>query len=276
MKNLVITTCINYSFEIFQRFIGSLFDSIDNVELVIFIGQEDINHILKLNNIYKNIKYFIVDNKNVHIVSFRFELYYDFLIKNKSNYQYIFMCDSRDVLFQKDIFQHPIISSNYDLYIFEEESKHITIDKCQFNSLYVTRSELPIESIVYNKPIICAGTILGTEKGILRYLEKFNLILNNEIPENIKSLYGVDAGINYKIIYNNLLNDINIYFSKNNEKLVYTMAFPIFLNIIDYNILLNKNKQICYDKDICYCVHQYDRLNDIIKKNISVKYNYLL
>ena len=276
MKNLIITTCINYSFEIFQRFIGSVFDSIDNVELVIFIGENDINHILKLNNIYKNIKYFIVDNKNVHIVSFRFELYYDFLIKNKNNYQYIFMCDSRDVLFQKNIFTHPIISSNYDLYIFEEESKHITIDKCQFNSLYVSRTQLPIQSIVYNKPIICAGTILGTEKGILRYLKEFNLILNNEIPENIKNLYGVDAGINYKIIYSNLLNDINIYFSKNNEKLVYTMAFPIFLNIINYNILLNNDKQICYDKEVCYCVHQYDRLNDIIKKIISIKYNYLL
>ena len=75
MKILIITTCINYSFEIFQRFIGSLFDSINNVELVIFIGENDIEHILKLNNIYKNIKYFIVDNKNVHIVSFRFQFY---------------------------------------------------------------------------------------------------------------------------------------------------------------------------------------------------------
>ena len=276
MKNIVMTCCINYNYKIFERFIGSLFDSTDNIDLVIFIGENDVEHILKLKKTYENIIYSIIDNKNIHIVNYRFYLYYDFLNKNKNNYNYIFICDSRDVLFQKNIFNHSILSSKYDLYIFEEESQNITIDKCKFNSLYIQKSGLDINDLVYNKPILCVGTILGNENGIMEYLEKFVYILLNEVEEENRSYYGTDSGINYKIIYGDLLKNINIYICKNNEKLVYTMAFPNYLNQIDYSILLNNKQQICYNGDVCCCVHQYDRLNDEIKKQMSIKYNYIL
>ena len=276
MKNIVMTCCINYNYEIFERFIGGLFDSTDNIDLVIFIGENDVEHILKLKKTYENIIYSIIDNKNIHIVNYRFYLYYDFLNKNKNIYNYIFICDSRDVLFQKNIFNHYILSSKYDLYIFEEESQNITIDKCKFNSLYIQKSGLDINDLVYNKPILCVGTILGNENGIMEYLEKFVYILLNEVEEENRSYYGTDSGINYKIIYGDLLKNINIYICKNNEKLVYTMAFPNYLNQIDYSILLNNKQQICYNADVCCCVHQYDRLNDEIKKQMSIKYNYIL
>jgi hypothetical protein len=276
MKNIVMTCCINYDFEIFERFIGSLFDCTDNLDLVIFIGENDVEHILKLKKKYNNIIYFVIDNKNVHIVNYRFYLYYHFLNINKNKYNYIFICDSRDVLFQKNIFNHPILSSNYDLYIFEEESFYITIDKCRFNSLYIQKSGLDINDLVYNKHILCVGTILGNETGILEYLEQFIFIMLNEVSEKNRSYYGTDSGINYKIIYGDLLKNINICKCKNKDKLVYTMAFPNYLNKIDYNTLLNNQNQLCYEGEVCYCVHQYDRLDDDIKNKISVKYNYIL
>jgi len=287
MKNLVMTICMNYSYEIYERFIGSLFDSVNDnsVELLIFIGSNDEQYIQKFININKdninqnninqnNIKYKVIDNKNVHVVNYRFKLYYDYLIENKDIYNLIFICDSRDVLFQKNIFTHPIINNKYDLYIFEEETLDITIDKCRFNSLYIKKSGLNIENLVKDKSILCVGTILGTTHGILKYLEKFNYILFNIVNEENRSYYGTDSGINYYIIYGNLLNNINLCVCKNNNKLVYTLAFPNYLNLIDYNTLLNEKKQICYANDVCYCIHQYDRLDDNIKKQISIKYNY--
>ena len=111
----------------------------------------------------------------------------------------------------KNIFNHNILSSNYDLYIFEEESFNITIDKCRFNSLYIKKSGLDINNLVYNKPILCVGTILGNEKGIINYLEQFVFILLNEVNEKNRSYYGTDSGINYKIIYGDLLKNIKIY-----------------------------------------------------------------
>ena len=54
------------------------------------------------------------------------------------------------------------------------------------------------------------------------------------------------------------------------------MAFPIFFNNINYNTLLNDKQQICYNNNVCYCIHQYDRLDENIKKIMSTKYNYIL
>ena len=275
MTNLVMTICMNYDYKIYERFIGSLFDSIEqNIKLVIFIGKNDETHLIKLKEIYKNIIYFIVDNKNEHIVNYRFKLYYDYLDNNKENYEYVFLCDSRDVFFQKNIFEHPLISNDYDLYIFEEETNGITIDKCRFNSLYITKSGLNIENITFNKNIVCVGTILGNVKGILSYLKEFNNILYNIVKKENRELYGTDSGVNYYIIYGNLLNNIKIYKSSNKDNLVYTMAFPNYLNLIDYNFILNYKNQICYNKEVCYCIHQYDRLDNEIKKNILLDKNY--
>ena len=277
-SNIVLSICMNYSYNIFYRFVGSLFDSTSNTDLVLFISSNDINHCQKLQKIYSNLIYIVVDNKNIHIVNFRFKLYYDFLLDKLHQsklYDYIFICDSRDVLFQKNIFTHPILNNNHDLYIFQEETLDITIDKCQFNSLYVNKSGLNIHDLVKNKNILCVGTILGNNKGILNYLKVFNNILINDISKENKLYYGTDSGINYAIIYGNLLENIKIYLCKNNDNLVYTMAFPIYLNLIDYNKLLNNKNQITYNNNIVYCVHQYDRLDDIIKKKISNIYNYL-
>ena len=100
--------------------------------------------------------------------------------------------------------------------------------------------------------------------------------LLNKYKSKTLNLYGIDAGINYKIVYSNLLKNINILFCSNKNCLVYTMAFPIYLNLINYQKLLNNNNQIMYNNNICYCIHQYDRLDDIIKKQISNKYNLLI
>ena len=276
--NAVLSICMNYSYNIYERFVGSLLDVTKNTDLVLFIGYNDIEHCKKLQEKYNNLIYIVVDNKNVHIVNYRFKIYYDYLLDKLHNshlYNYIFICDSRDVLFQKDIFTHPLLNNNHDLYIFEEESLDITVDKCKFNSLYINKSGLDIHNLVKNKPILCVGTILGTNKGILNYLKAFNNILFNNISEQNKSYYGTDSGINYAIIYGNILKNINIYVCKNEDLLVYTIAFPIHLNLINYDTLLNSNNQITYNKNICYCVHQYDRLDNYLKKKMSITYNYI-
>jgi len=38
---------------------------------------------------------------------------------------------------------------------------------------------------------------------------------------------------------------------------------------------LIQNNKITYNNKIVYCVHQYDRLDNIIKKKMSIRYNYI-
>ena len=137
---------INKLYLIYYRFIGTLYDSIkdNNLDLVLFISKNDENHIIKIIKLLnKPIIYNIIDECDIHIVNLRFRLYYDYLNNNK-NFNLIFLCDSRDVIFQKNIFNHPIINNIYDLYFFYEESNNITIDKCKFNSLYVKKTKLDL------------------------------------------------------------------------------------------------------------------------------------
>lgn len=272
-KNVVLSVCLNYSYDIFHRFVGSLFDSVvTNVDLILFISINDVKHCEELQEKYTNLKYIVIENlKNMHIVNYRFAIYYKYL-QEYNNYDYVFICDSRDVLFQKDIFTHPLLEINKDLYIFLEET-NITIDKCKFNSRYVEKSGLDVN--IVNKPIICVGTILGNIKGIMEYLKEFNYILDNIIKEENKIHYGSDSAINYKILFENRLQNIEIYYSQNSECLVYTMAYPIFFNLINYSNLLDNNNYINYNNNICYCVHQYDRLDIVFKKKMSSVYNYL-
>lgn len=273
--NLVMTLCMNYCYEIFERFVGSLLDNV-NTDLIIFISKSDIVHCEKLKEKYENLNYKVVDNKNEHVVNYRFKMYYDYLKECDIKYEYIFLCDSRDVLFQKDIFTHKLLENNSDLYIFEEESGVLTVDLCRFNSMYVTRSGLDIHDIIYDKKILCVGTILGKMNGIIRYLEEFNNILYNVVEERNRVYYGTDSGVNYNIIYGNKLNDLDICVSKNKDGLVYTVAFANHLGFIDKDKLLNSRNMICKDDSEVYCVHQYDRFDDEIKKKLSVKYNFVL
>ena len=45
--NLVMTLCMNYCYEIFERFVDSLLDNV-NTDLIIFISKSDIVRIRKV------------------------------------------------------------------------------------------------------------------------------------------------------------------------------------------------------------------------------------
>ena len=276
--NLVLSLCVNYDLEVFRRFIGSLFDSCKDTNLLLFIGKNDEDKLLELMEVYDRLEYIIIETcEEVHVVNQRFYLYYNYLSTLcKSVYEYIFICDSRDVLFQNDIFKHNKID-NSDLYLFKEDTGVITIGTCKFNSSYVHKSGLDIFDMVKDKPIICVGTILGTYKGIMRYLEMFVNILENDVKKELLKYYGVDSAVNYKIVYTSMLyKEINIKVLSNSDNLVYTVAFPCYLDKIDYRNLLTENRFIKNEDEIAYCVHQYDRFPIQIRKLMSNVYDFTI
>ena len=116
-----MTTLINYEYDIHHRFIGTLFDNINNVVLVIFITKNDEKHINKIKDIYpnSNIETILIDMKDIHIVNLRFKLYYNYLFEHKNIYDLIFLCDYTKMLFFKKIFsKNPIINNKYLIYIY--------------------------------------------------------------------------------------------------------------------------------------------------------------
>jgi hypothetical protein len=270
-----MTYCSGYNYEIYNRFTGSLFDTGYSGILIFFIQKSDINKILKLQENYlgKNIQYQICEPK-FHVQSYRYVLYNDYLKNNNIEYDYVLICDSRDVLFQKNI-ENFDYDKNIDLYFFRED---LIIKNCpDWNSMWLQeidkflKREKVYESLK-DKYVICSGTTLGTLKGIKIYLNTFVRYLNLFPEMHILKMRPSDQGLHIYLYYFNKFKNINIALMTNENNLINTIGtcYRNFVKEIKNNLIINSND------DIAYVVHQYDRMPIELKKMFSGKYDFCM
>ena len=262
----ILTYGANYDYHVYERFVGSLMATGFSGNIHIIISKHDIEHIHKLQQKY-NILYF-VDNstRSTHINNHRFFVVERYLTQNSITSQYIFFCDMRDVLFQKNINDY-VLESDVDLYGFEEGIK-ISQDK-QCNSSWIKKLDIILNESMYDKisenKVICCGTTLAKLHSFKLYIHTMCTILKNfNIKENL------DQGIHNYMLYLTLKDTINIKLLTNKDNFVNTVGCDIHK--------LDENQNIVNsDNDISYIVHQYDRFSNDLKVNISnkLKYNFM-
>jgi len=259
MKIHVMTLCTGYSYPIFQRFVGSLYDTGFSGSCYIFCQDSDLPVLTKLKEEYPNIIAVTCDLSRftTHMQSSRFKYMAEYLEKDL-DYDYLFICDSRDVLFQRNIEEYPLKG---DLYAFEEEQ---FIGKCRFNSQWIHDVERVIQRqiLLQDKPIICSGTIIVSKKATVKYLNAMSQIMLD--PRWVK--YPADQGPHNFLCYENPLK-LDIVFSSNIDNLVNTVGYG-HKEVIDDKIVNSK-------KEVSYAVHQYDRMSQEDRKSISVRYNFM-
>jgi len=111
---------------------------------------------------------------------------------------------------------------------------------------------------IKEKPIICSGTIFGTIKGIKDFLD----IICDNMTNNIKiDKPGLDQGIVNYLIHTNKLNNLRykLLSNKNSE----------FVNTLQYGIQNIKDDYVVnYNNDVTFLVHQWDRLNQPLRKKL--------
>ena len=174
------------------------------------------------------------------------------------------LCDSRDVLFQKNIEEYPY-DKIVDIYGFLEG---ITIEKEQvFNARWIKHIEQLIKENIYDKicknNVICCGTTIGKKESIIHYVNHMCEILKKyQIRTNL------DQGLHNYMLYFNTLNK-NIKLLSNEDNLVNTVGNDLH-KINESKLIVNKND------DVSWIVHQYDRFSNELKKNISIKYDYTI
>jgi len=260
MKIHVLTLCTGYNYTIFQRFVGSLYDTGFSGSCYIFCNESDVPNIEKLKEEYPNVIAILCDFSRfqTHIQSSRFKYMAEFLEKDL-DYDYLFICDSRDVLFQKNIEE---ISLKGDLYAFEEEQ---IIKNCRFNSHWIKDVERVIRKSlnIDNKTIICSGTFFISKQSSLKYLNAMSEIMLD--PKWVK--YPADQGPHNYICYENPLG-LDITFSSNIDNLVNTIGYG-HKEVLDTKIVNVK-------QEVSYVVHQYDRMTQKERKQFSIKYDFCL
>ena len=263
----------DYCFNDIKPFVLSLRESGYKGHLVLFVTEIDtsISDVADKYGIeliiYQEI-YPYIDNKSenaipttfdteLHLVAYRFVIYYLYLLENCGRFANIFLADLRDIVFQKDPFDTAL--SNNQLYCFLESQelslKHDTTHNAQWVVDTLGKEAL---NEIGDKHISCAGTTLGTYDSILDYLKQMvGYLLTTP------SAFGCDQAIHNYMIHADKLKTLTLI--KNGEGSVLTIGrIPHGTIKIDQSgNLLNSNNSIPNT------LHQYDRHPDINQRIMS-------
>lgn len=261
----IVTYSSGYSYDIFERFVGSLYDTGFSGNCFIIIRESDLPIINKLKNKYPKVCEFVdTTDIKINIMCHRYFAYRNLLKSNLIKSDYVFLCDFRDVIFQKNIEEYPI-NIDIDAYVFEEGKEIYKETICNIDWLLELEkiiNEQFYDKIKYNY-ILCAGTSLFSKRFFYGYLEiMYYIFTNYKIKTNL------DQAIHNYIIYMNKLWACKVKILNNKDNFVNTVGFDI--HKIKDGFIVNSND------DISYIVHQYDRFSKEMLYSISNKYKFYL
>ena len=194
MRNVILGAACGYSKDQLANFIISSRKFYnDDIYLVI---EKKISDDLTNFFLEKKINTIITKFNKKILYKKRYEIYLDFLKKN--HYDYIFISDTRDVIFQKD----PFDNTNLSKIIFFLEDKKI--QDCKHNSRWIKKlySNKDLEKIK-SKNISCSGTTIGEYNYMKKYLELMVKEINNTKYFSLTNSKGTDQGNHNYIVHNN-------------------------------------------------------------------------
>ncbi len=261
-NNLILSAAIGYKWSDLKIFIKSL-RKVSDDRVIFIVGKNIEKETVEKFNYYK-IGYHIYADKNLtnipglknsksDIGQRRYEMYISILEKLEKKPNKILLADSRDVVFQSNIFDH---SFKRPLNFFLESEK-IMNDPRNVRWLKRTVGQQVFEKIKDNL-ISCSGTTLGSFEEIMNYIKlmKKNLYLfpyKRPLRHiiSLKKVEPYDQGIHNYLIYSNFFKDAECH--KNNVSKICTTAYM-------KNFRFNNEGQLLNDQDDIYSViHQYDR-----------------
>jgi hypothetical protein len=170
------------------------------------------------------------------------------MANRNQTYDKILLTDIADVVFQGDPFAR---APGGDLVVFLED-KVRTLDTCYVDSYWIRSAfgDLALEE-VRGRRMSCAGTVLGSWIGILRYLLIMQLGAFECAPP-ARLLEGIDQAIHNVMLYRGRLAGAVVV---NNAEHVFTMGI-----VPKNHIVITQDGRITdQDGRICPIVHQYNR-----------------
>ena len=178
---------------------------------------------------------------------YRFELYNDYLKNKKRRFKKVLLSDVNDVIFQEDPFK---INFTEELYCALEQNVLSDNDNesSRLNMLWIDECNHLSENNYDNykhKYVICAGTILGSYIGIIKYLNFFKDIQHNKIVN--------DQGLLNVYVYNCLSSKKCLEFK---ESKILTLD-----NIKFETLTIENNSIINCNGEKYSIIHQINRCN---------------
>jgi hypothetical protein len=265
----VITYCSGYEYRVYERFTGTLYDTGFSGDLIFVIKESDKLVLEELAKKFKNVTYYIDNVINPrHCQQKRYYIYKELFETRHLQTDYVLLCDSRDIFFQKNIELYPV-DPTVDIFFLQEDN---TIEKCNINMewLRAIENELKIDIIsnIGKNRIICSGTTYGKLGGIKSYVNRMCDLMSNTIHTEFTKFTGFDQGIHNYLIYVEGFSDIKMQFLKNSDGFVNNLQYAEIKFMNQHNQIVNINKEPSY------IVHQWDRLPDYMRTRLNGKYEF--
>jgi len=248
MKNLVVGSASGFDWNALEPFVTSFARYVKTAELVLFV--KDISD-FTLDRIKRcggeRIKFEPFEHTNFIGIE-RFKNFKRYIDAHGDEYGQIFITDTRDVIFQDDIFEHFKNYSNFLGHSFEGGNFRVNSN---YEWLVNCFGKDEADKLA-DKRIICAGSaLIGTPREIKIFLEK----LLDDSWEMNKFAFD-QAAFNY-LFYNNLIPVKNII---END----TYSGEIFTNGLVKDNKIRGDKILRGDGGVPSVVHQYDRHADLV------------
>lgn len=174
-------------------------------------------------------------------------MYKNFLEERGKDYHQVFVADTRDVIFQGDVFEKYSDVQNFLGYVTEGEF----IKNCPINYGWLANLfGKDVAEKLKNEEIICAGTILGTVNEVICFSEKMLQVINNR-----NSSQFMDQGVENYLVREKLLPIENIIEINCEHGNIITAGYFFNKNPIK----IENEKILRGDGGIPAAVHQYDR-----------------
>ena len=253
--NLVLGAIYGYDWEKVKHFVISLRKHYDG-KIAFIVDMGVLTNIELMNKLNEHdVVCHLYDTQlssNHEIQNNRFELYSDLIEMNYTDVENIFITDVRDVIFQDDPFAYGL---NTDLEFYFEPA---TFAECPCNSWWIkTMCGEEVFQEMKDRNIVCCGTIMGTRKGLLRYLEVFKQEFQNMRDSGRVFIGGEDTVAHNRLIYTNRVPGV-LAIKCNGHGPVSTLEHQKTFKFDDRERYLNE------DGKPTPVIHQWDRKKDYI------------
>lgn len=249
-KNLVMGVAKGYDWNALEPFVISFKRNCPGADLVLFV--DDISDFTRdrLISCGGGVENIPADYKDVLIIHTRWKLFANFLDAH-GDCEQVLVTDTRDVIFQGDVFERFNGYSNYLGYATEEGSI-LPAGKPPIDYIWIkSRFGKDEADKLANKPAICCGTVIGTVNEMKTFCLKMWDFLKTD------TVWGHEqASMNY-FVYENMLPIENIIELDGQTGAIFTMALSEKISVKDDHILRG-------DGGVPAVVHQYDRHANLV------------
>jgi len=256
MKNLILGAAKGYGWDILEPFVTSAVKNCPSAELVLFVDDILTFTRARLQSAGVLLGIFPEELKRGVPNNTRWKIFVDFLEMYGDAYKQIFITDTRDVIFQSDVFEPFKTLQNY--LGLATEADVIGGDKAgnkNYSWLVDCFGKDEADKLL-NQKVICDGTVIGTTNKIKVFADKMWQAVS--AAESRMNLRIHDQAVANYLVYNNLLPIENLIEIDVEHGEIFTMAlikrFPIRGNLI-----------LRLDCGVPAVVHQYDRHKELIK-----------